>query len=394
MVQKLKEMSRKWVYLFEESNMGRDLLGGKGAGLAEMTRIGLPIPPGFIITTEAWKDYCEGGNQFPEGMWEQTLMALKAVENRTGKYFGNADNPLLVSVRSGATLSMPGMMDTILNVGMDRRILKGLISLTNNKCFAYDTYRYFIQTFGHDVLDISEKTFSQIQYHIKAKHNIQYDQELNTESLLEVIGEYEALLNQEGSILFSDPYEQLRLAIDAVFKSWFSERAMSYRHRNHIPDNLGTACIIQVMVFGNMGLDSGSGVIFTRDTKTGAKVLSGEYLTKAQGQDIVGGTQNPKKIDQMQEEFPSIYNQLLEIAGKLERHYRDVQDVEFTFECGNLWILQTRSAKPNVNSVGKIAIDMLEEGLISERSPKSRFSKRCGSFASSEVQRHSEAYCH
>jgi len=360
-------MAKKWVYLFEEGNANRDLLGGKGAGLSEMTQIGLPIPPGFTITIEAWKAYHEAGKKFPEGMWEQTLIALKEVEKQTGKCLGNADNPLLVSARSGAKLSMPGMMNTILNVGLDRRTLKGLISLTNDERFAHDTYRCFLQAFGHAVLGMSEKTFSQIRDHIKAKHNVQYDQELNREALLEVVAEYEAVLRQQShNVLSDDPYEQLRLAIHAVFASWFSKRAVSYRRRNHIPDDLGTACTIQAMVFGNMGLDSGSGVVFTRDKKTGAKVLSGEYLTKAQGEDIVGGTQNPKKIQQMQEEFPSIYNQLFEIAGKLERHYRDVQDVEFTFERGNLWILQTRSAKPNVNAAGKIAIDMLEEGLISE----------------------------
>lgn len=359
-------MAKKWVYLFEESNVSRSLLGGKGAGLAEMTRIGLPIPPGFIITTEAWKNYCDEGNRFPEDMWKQTLTALKALEEKTGKYFGSTENPLLVSVRSGAALSMPGMMDTILNVGMERKTLKGLIFLTNDNCFAHDTYLQFIQTFGHDVLGISEDTFRQIRYHIRAKHNMQYDQELNTEALLEIIDEYEALISQGGSVPFDNPYEQLRLAINAVFKSWFSDRAKSYRHRNHIRDDLGTACIVQAMVFGNMSQDSGSGVLFTRDTKNGEKVLSGEYLTKAQGHDIVSGTKNPKKIDQLQEEFPNIYNQLLDIAGGLERHYHDIQDVEFTFERSNLWILQTRSAKPNANAAGKIAIDMLDEGLISD----------------------------
>lgn len=361
-------MTRKWVYLFEEGNTDRDLLGGKGAGLSEMAKMGLPIPPGFTITTEAWKAYYAAGKEFPEGMWEQTLTALQKIEKQTGKYFGNADNPLLVSVRSGAKLSMPGMMNTVLNVGLNRRALDGLISATNDKCFAYDTCRRFLQMFGNAVLGISEKTFDEILKAIKAKHKVQYDQELNTEALLEIVGEYEAVLGQQGhSVLPDNPYEQLRLAIHAVFASWFSKRAVSYRHRNHIPDDLGTACSVQAMVFGNMGLDSGSGVLFTRDTKTGAKVLSGEYLTKVQGQDVVGGARNPKKIQQMQEEFPGIYSQLFEIAGRLERHYRDIQDVEFTFEQGHLWILQTRSAKRSVNAAGKIAIDMLEEGLISER---------------------------
>jgi phosphohistidine swiveling domain-containing protein len=324
-------MLKKWVYLFSEGDAQmRNLLGGKGANLAEMVKLGLPVPPGFTITTEACNEYYRLGRQFPEGMWEQTLTALKEVEKQTGKGFGNVDNPLLVSIRSGAKVSMPGMMDTICNIGLNRETFKGLVSLTTDECFAYDTYHRLLQTFGRTV------------------------------------SEYGEVLRQQSHGVFpDDPYEQLRLAIHAVFASWFSERAASYRRAKHIPDDLGTACNIQAMVFGNMDLNSGTGVVFTRDTNTGAKVLSGNYLTKAQGEDVVGGAQNPKKIQQMQEEFPKIYTQLLEVASKLEGHYRDVQDIEFTFESGKLWILQTRSTELGVIT-GKFASDMWEEGLISE----------------------------
>jgi len=361
-------MPKKWVYLFSEGDAQmRDLLGGKGADLAEMVKLGLPVPPGFTITTEACNEYYRLGRRFPEGMWEEILMMLAKVEEQAGKDFGNDCNPLLVSVRSGAKISMPGIMDTIPNVGLNRETLKGLIYLTSDTRFAYDTYRRLLQTFGYVVFGMHESGFSQIRDYIKGAYNIQSDQELSIGALSEIVSEYEELLRQKsGNVLPDDPYEQLRRSIHAVFASWFSKRAVSYRRRNHISDDLGTACTIQAMVFGNMGLDSGSGVLFTRDKKTGAKVLSGEYLGDAQGEDIVSGAQNPKKIRQMQQEFPKIYDQLLEIAGRLERHYHDAQDIEFTFETGNLWILQTRSAKPNISAAGKIAIDMMDEGLISE----------------------------
>jgi len=361
-------MAHKWVYLFNEGNKDmRDLLGGKGAGVAEMTNAGLPVPPGFTITTEACNAYYAAGKQFPEGMWEQTLAALKKVEEQTGKKFGDPANPLLVSVRSGAKFSMPGMMDTVLNLGLNAQTLQGLARLTGDERFAYDAYRRLIQMFGRIVMGIDGAKFEAIFDAYKERTAGKKDTDLTTDMLKAIVADYKALYKAEiGSDFPEDPYEQLRLAIGAVFGSWFGKRAVDYRNFNKIPHDLGTAANVQTMVFGNMGFDSGTGVAFTRDPATGEKKLYGEYLLNAQGEDVVAGIRTPRKIAEMQDELPAIYEQFKQIAERLERHYRDVQDLEFTIEKGKLWMLQTRAGKRTAAAAVKIAVDMVKEGLISK----------------------------
>jgi pyruvate,orthophosphate dikinase len=362
-------MAKKWVYLFSEGSAEmRNLLGGKGAGLAEMENAGLPVPPGFTITTEASNAYYENGKRFPEGMWEQTLEALKEVERRTGKQFGDPANPLLLSVRSGARMSMPGMMDTVLNLGLNDQTVEGLAKLTNNERFAYDSYRRFVSMFGRIVMGVDGSKFDAILESYKERTVGKQDTDLTAEMLKSIAKDFEALYEHEiGSPFPQDPYEQLRLAIGAVFGSWMGKRAVDYRNYYKIPHDLGTAVNVQTMVFGNMGDDSGTGVAFTRDPNTGEKELYGEYLANAQGEDVVAGIRTPKPIAQLSQEMPEVYRQFAEFTQRLEQHYREMQDLEFTIERGKLWMLQTRAGKRTAKAAVKIAVDMVHENLISKQ---------------------------
>jgi pyruvate,orthophosphate dikinase len=351
----------------------RDLLGGKGAGLAEMTIAGLPTPPGFTITTEACNDYFANGEQLPSGLWDDVLEAVNEVERRTGKGFGDASNPLLVSVRSGAKFSMPGMMDTVLNLGLNGDTLHGLIALTNNERFGWDAYRRFIQMFGRIVMEVSGERFDHALEASKEAHGAKQDTDLDAAALRDLVDEFKSIVKADtGRDFPDDPYEQLDLAIKAVFASWFGKRARDYRKNQQIPDDLGTAVNVVTMVFGNMGDDSGTGVAFTRDPNTGAKVLFGEYLTNAQGEDVVAGIRTAPKIAQMQTDMPDVYAEFQRIGQQLETHYRDVQDLEFTIERGRLYMLQTRSAKRTAAAAVRIAADLVSEGIITEREALSR----------------------
>ncbi len=365
----VKKSPRKWVYLFSEGNAKmRDLLGGKGAGVAEMTNAGLPVPPGFTITTEACNAYYDSGKQFPQGMWEQVLAALKIVEQQTGKGFGNKENPLLVSVRSGAKFSMPGMMDTVLNLGINDETVQGLVRLTGDERFAYDAYRRFIQMFSKIVLDTDPRDFEHVLDAYKERAGVKSDAEIPAAELKKLVAEFKQIAErQSGEPFPTDVYKQLQKAIEAVFSSWNNRRAIDYRNFNKIPHNLGTAVNVQSMVFGNMGNDSGTGVAFTRDPSTGEEHLYGEYLLNAQGEDVVAGIRTPSKIERLQQELPRVYDQFQEIARRLEQHYHDMQDLEFTVEKGRLYMLQTRSAKRTAQAAVKAAVDMVEEGLISEQ---------------------------
>jgi len=361
-------MTKKWVYTFEEGNKDmRDLLGGKGANLAEMTNAGLPVPPGFTITTEACNAYYALGKQFPEGLWEQVLEAMKDLEKKTGKKFGDPSNPLLVSVRSGARVSMPGMMDTVLNLGLNDEVVKGLAKLTNNERFAYDAYRRFIQMFSKIVKGLDPEPFERVLDEYKAKTEGKRDTDLTADMLKEIVERFKQMYQAAlGEPFPSDPYEQLRQAIAAVFNSWMGKRAVDYRNFHKLPHDWGTAVNIVAMVFGNMGDDSGTGVAFTRDPATGEKVLYGEYLQNAQGEDVVAGIRTPKKIAQLAQDMPEVYQQFVQVAERLEKHYRDMQDMEFTVEKGKLWMLQTRSGKRTAAAAVKIAVDMVKEGLITK----------------------------
>jgi len=365
----VKQSPRKWVYLFSEGNAKmRDLLGGKGAGVAEMTNAGLPVPPGFTITTQACNVYYDAGKQFPEGMWEQAQAALKIVEEQTGKGFGQKDNPLLVSVRSGAKFSMPGMMDTVLNLGINDETVQGLVALTGDERFAYDAYRRFIQMFSKIVLDTDPRDFEQLIERYKEKAGVESDAEIAAADLKQLVVEFKQVAQrQSGEPFPTDVYQQLHKAIEAVFSSWNNKRAIDYRNFNKIPHDLGTAVNVQSMVFGNMGNDSGTGVAFTRDPSTGEKELYGEYLLNAQGEDVVAGIRTPSKISRLQQDLPRVYEQFLDIAHRLEKHYRDMQDLEFTVEKGRLYMLQTRAAKRTAQAAVKVAVDMVKEGLISEQ---------------------------
>ncbi|MCX7719712.1 MAG: pyruvate, phosphate dikinase [Dictyoglomus thermophilum] len=361
-------MSKKRVYLFEEADgKNRLLFGGKGAGLADMTKAGLPVPPGFIITTEVCKEYYENGKKLPEGLMEEVLEAMKKLEEKTGKKFADPENPLLVSVRSGAPVSMPGMMDTILNLGLNDETVKGLAKRSNNERFAYDSYRRFIQMFGNVVLGIPHEKFEEILDHYKKEQGVKLDSELSAETLKKVVEAYKELVKKEtGKDFPQDPYQQLEMAIRAVFDSWNNERAIIYRKLHNIPEDYGTAVNIVTMVFGNMGNDSGTGVAFTRNPSTGEKEFYGEYLTNAQGEDVVAGIRTPQPISKLAEEMPEVYKQLLEVRDLLEKYYRDVQDIEFTVEKGKLYMLQTRNAKRTARAAVKIAVDMVKEGLITK----------------------------
>ena len=359
------ETEQKWVYLFEEGNgENKSLFGGKGAGLCEMTRAGLPVPPGLIVTTEACNAYYANNKQFPEGMWEQVVEALHEIEKKVGKKFGDADNPLLVSVRSGAAFSMPGMMDTVLNLGLNEETVQGLAEQTGDLRFALDAYRRFASLFGEIVLDVEHQKFERVMDRFKAQTKGGKDTDLKPKELREIIAAEKQIILAEKSAIPDDPYEQLRVAIGAVFNSWMGRRAMDYRRINRIPDDLGTAVNVQTMVFGNMGSNSGTGVAFTRNPSTGKKELYGEYLLNAQGEDVVAGTRTPNPISQLRKELPKVYQEFAEITQLLEKHYRDMQDCEFTIERGKLWMLQTRTGKRTGAAAVRIAVDMASEKLI------------------------------
>ncbi|HYE16209.1 MAG TPA: pyruvate, phosphate dikinase [Pyrinomonadaceae bacterium] len=362
-----QNIGQKWVYLFEEGDgRQRALLGGKGAGLADMTRAGLPVPPGFVVTTAACNAYYASNKNFPEGMWEQVIEGLKALEAKTGKRFGDPENPLLVSVRSGAPFSMPGMMDTILNLGLNEQTAQGLAAQTGDLRFALDAYRRFGTLFGEIVMGIAHEKFERVMERFKAKTEGGRDTDLSPEQLQEVIASQRQIISAEqgGHVIPEDPYEQLRVAIAAVFNSWMGRRAVDYRRVNRIPDDLGTAVNVQAMVFGNMGQASATGVAFTRNPSTGEKKLYGEFLLNAQGEDVVAGIRTPQPISELQRGLPEAYEQFTQIAELLERHYRDMQDVEFTIERGRLWMLQTRTGKRTGAAAVRVAVDMVREGLI------------------------------
>ncbi len=371
-------VDKKWVYLFNQLDQAeqytggnweqvRGLLGGKGANLAEMTRIGVPVPPFFTITTEACNAYLAAGEKFPEGLWEQTLDALHEIEVAAGKKFGDPQNPLLVSCRSGAKFSMPGMMDTVLNIGLNDQTAQGMVSLTQNDRFVYDAYRRLIQMFGSVVLGIPDEAFEDVLDAFKKRCGAKADTDLKAEDLRVLTEEFKQVVKKEKGFDFpQDPIDQLRLATEAVFKSWNGKRAKDYRRATNIPDDLGTAVNIVTMVFGNMGWDSGTGVAFTRNPATGEDKMYGDYLLNAQGEDVVAGIRNTEKIDALSKEMPGVYQQFVDITDKLERHYKDMQDVEFTIERGRLWMLQTRNGKRTARSAVKIAVDMANEGLISK----------------------------
>ena len=367
---------KKWVYIFDEVELAekyagswdgvRGLLGGKGANLAEMVRIGVPVPPGFTITTEACNAYQEN-QSFPAGMWDQALAALKVVEEKAGKKFGDPKNPLLVSCRSGSKFSMPGMMDTVLNIGLNDETAKGMVALTGNERFVYDSYRRLIQMFGSVVLDIDDEKFEEVLKEHKAKKNYKLDTELKTEDLKNLTESFKIVVKENKGFDFpQEPIKQLELATKAVFNSWNSKRAIDYRKASNISDLLGTAVNIQTMVFGNMGDDSGTGVAFTRDPQTGENTMFGDYLLNAQGEDVVAGIRNTLKIANLKKDLPEAYQAFMDITAKLEKHYHDMQDVEFTIERKRLWMLQTRNGKRTAKAAIKIAVDMANSGLITK----------------------------
>ena len=356
----------KYVYLFKEGNASmRNLLGGKGANLAEMTKIGLPVPQGFTVSTEACTRYYEDGKTIGEDIVEQIYAALAETEKVCGKKFGDLENPFLVSVRSGARASMPGMMDTILNLGLNDVAVKGLANLTQNERFAYDSYRRFIQMFSDVVMEIPKSFFERVLDDIKESKGAKYDTDLTADDMKEVVVRFKEIYKEKKGVEFpQDPKEQLMEAIKAVFRSWDNPRAIYYRRMNDIPSDWGTAVNVQSMVFGNMGNTSGTGVAFTRDPSTGEKKLYGEYLINAQGEDVVAGIRTPQKIETLQQVMPEVYEQFVNIAQTLENHYRDMQDMEYTIERGKLYMLQTRNGKRTAAAALKIAVDLVNEGMI------------------------------
>ncbi|MEP6635382.1 MAG: pyruvate, phosphate dikinase, partial [Acidobacteriota bacterium] len=357
--------TNKWVYLFEEgSGENKGLLGGKGAGLCEMTRAGLPVPPGFVVTTEACIAFFANSKHIPEGLWDQVIEGLQKIEAKVGKRFGDRENPLLVSVRSGAAFSMPGMMDTVLNLGLNEGTVQGLAEQTGDLRFALDAYRRFASLFGEIVMGVAHEKFERVMARFKAQTTGGRDTDLKAEDLREIIAAEKQIIVAEQHAIPEDPYEQLRVAIAAVFNSWMGRRAMDYRRVNRIPDSLGTAVNVQAMVFGNMGNESGTGVAFTRNPSTGEKQLYGEYLLNAQGEDVVAGIRTPNPISQLKKELPEVYSEFASITALLEKHYKDMQDVEFTIERGKLWMLQTRTGKRSGAAAVRVAVEMAQEGLI------------------------------
>ncbi len=362
-------MTEKRVWLFREGNAGmRNLLGGKGANLAEMTNLGLPVPPGLTITTETCMDYINNGNKMPEGLMDEVKYYLREVEEQAGKKFGDNQNPLLVSVRSGARLSMPGMMETILNLGLNDETVEAMIRLTNNPRFCYDSYRRFLTMFGSVAWEMDrQKYFESEVEKLKEREGVKEDTEISAEGWKSLIPVYKRVIKEvTGKEFPQDPYVQLEEAIEAVFRSWNIPRAVAYRNMNKIDHNYGTAVNVQTMVFGNMGDDCATGVSFTRNPATGENQFYGEYLTNAQGEDVVAGIRTPKPIAELEHEMPDLYRQYVDIAKKLELGYKDVQDMEFTIERGKLWILQTRNGKRTAAAAVKIAVDMYEEGIITK----------------------------
>ncbi len=361
-------MSNKYVYLFKEGNAGmRNLLGGKGANLAEMTNLGLPVPQGFTVTTEACTRYYQDNKTIAQDIMDQIYEALEITEKVVGKKFGDLENPFLVSVRSGARASMPGMMDTILNLGLNDVAVQGVAKLTNNERFAYDSYRRFIQMFSDVVMEIDKTKFDAIMDAIKKENNVTMDTELTAENMKDLVRRFKELYKQEKKEEFpQDPKVQLLEAVKAVFRSWDNPRANVYRRMNDIPSDWGTAVNVQAMVFGNMGDDSGTGVAFTRDPATGEKRLYGEYLMNAQGEDVVAGIRTPQPISHLEQTNPEVYKQFVNIAETLEQHYKDMQDMEFTIERGKLYMLQTRNGKRTATAAVKVAVDLVSEGLLTK----------------------------
>jgi pyruvate, orthophosphate dikinase len=367
---------KKWVYLFEEVSAAekyagswegvRSLLGGKGAGLFDMTRAGVPVPPGFTVTTEACNEFRKTG-KFPAGQWDQQVAAMKKVEKATGKKFGDPKNPLLVSCRSGAKFSMPGMMNTVLNIGLNDKVVEGMVKLTGNPRFVWDLYRRLIEMFGTTVFNLDDEVFEHPMAEYKEKKGYKVDTEMTAEDWQELVSTFKDVFKKNVGFDFpQDVYKQLELATKAVFESWNGKRAIAYRNKEHISHDLGTAVNIQTMVFGNMGDDSGTGVAFTRNPSTGDKKMMGEYLLNAQGEDVVAGIRNADPIENLVEKMPKAYKQFMDITAKLEKHYKDMQDVEFTIERSKLFMLQTRTGKRTAKSAVKIAVDMATEGLITK----------------------------
>jgi pyruvate,orthophosphate dikinase len=361
-------MSKKYVYMFSEGDASmRNLLGGKGANLAEMTKMGLPIPQGFTVTTEACNKYYDDGKKIADEVVEQIKDCLAKLEEISGKKFGDSKNPLLLSVRSGARASMPGMMDTILNLGLTDQAVEGIAESTQNPRFAYDSYRRFIQMFSDVVMEIAKSKFESILDEVKESKGVSDDSALSAEDMKDIVAKFKAIYKEEkGEDFPQDPYEQLMAAVTAVFRSWNNPRAIVYRRMNDIPGNWGTAVNVQMMVFGNMGETSGTGVAFTRNPATGEKEIFGEYLINAQGEDVVAGIRTPKPIKTLEEDMPEAYKQFMEIAQTLENHYKDMQDMEFTIENKKLYFLQTRNGKRTAKAALKIAVDLVDEGLINE----------------------------
>ncbi len=361
-------MGEKFVYLFSEGSASmKNLLGGKGANLGEMTRLGFPVPQGFTVSTEACTQYYEDGKVINDEILAQIEEALAKTEEIAGKKFGDVNNPFLVSVRSGARVSMPGMMDTILNLGLNDEVVKGLAALTENERFAYDSYRRFIQMFSDVVMEVPKSKFERLLDTVKEEKGVNLDTELTAEDLKELVVKFKALYKEEKGLDFpQDPKEQMIEAVKAVFRSWDNPRAIVYRRMNDIPGGWGTAVNVQAMVFGNMGDDSGTGVAFTRDPSTGERKLYGEFLMNAQGEDVVAGIRTPQPITQLEDTMPEVYNQFVDIANKLENHYKDMQDMEFTIEKGKLYFLQTRNGKRTAFAALKIAVDLVNEGMITK----------------------------
>ena len=362
-------MQKKYIYLFSEGNVGmREILGGKGSNLAEMTNLGMPVPQGFTITTEACIRYYEDGRNLSPEIEQGIMSYLRKLEEITGKKFGDKKNPLLVSVRSGARVSMPGMMDTILNLGLNDEVAEGLVGLTHNPRFVYDSYRRFIQMFSDVVMELPRDKFEEYLSLIKEDRGVQLDSELSAEDLKELVGTFKDYYKQRmGNEFPSDPVEQMMEAIKAVFRSWDNPRANVYRRMHDIPYNWGTAVNVQAMVFGNTGNDSGTGVAFTRDPATGEKKLYGEFLMNAQGEDVVAGIRTPQPIEKLAAIMPEVYTQFTGFADTLEKHYKDMQDMEFTIERGKLYMLQTRNGKRTAQAAMKIAVDLVDEGLCTKQ---------------------------
>lgn len=365
---------KKYVYFFDEGKREmKKLLGGKGADLSEMTNMGLPVPYGFTITTEVCNLFYDLDKRYPEGLEDQIEENLKKLEEKMGMGFGDEKNPLLVSVRSGAVFSMPGMMDTVLNLGLNDKTVVALIEKTKNERFGWDSYRRFVQMFGDVVMDVEHNKFEEALQSKKDKKNVKFDTELTAEDLRELVEDYKKIIKEaKGRSFPQDPREQLKMSIGAVFGSWNNKRAISYRNLHDLPHNLGTAVNVQAMVFGNMGQDSGTGVAFTRNPATGEDKFYGEYLINAQGEDVVAGTRTPQHISKLEEEMPENYKQLIDIRKKLEEHYRDMQDVEFTIQEGKLYMLQTRTGKRTAAAALQIAVDMVDQGYIDKKTAVTR----------------------